>query len=191
MIRFALFIVLTVVASGQVIAQLTASFEDGGSVITSLGNNTSTNLLSTLTRTWIVINDNSAPASLEDVGVETKYTDQFLFETVGSLTAKEALSATEIRILLYDVFGNHLRTLSHSSIIDLSESAVIRGSPMLGMWPAYKIEPANYLTSVSFLAQARTVDGEIWRFNQESVRRVIEELGFPVDENTLLPSPTP
>ncbi len=146
---------------------------DGGSVVTDLGDDIKINKGSSLHRTWTVLNDPSCPIQLSDAGIQTLYEYRlgYDFRATGSAKTSKAVQAFEIRYLLYDVFGGHIRTLSSTEIKDLPSGATHR---LVQSWHPVEGEVSQLLNVVAFVAQVRGEDGRIWRFNQKAVA---DELG--------------
>ena len=88
----------------------------------------------------------------------------FRFNATTELKFKDEASALEIRHVLYDVFNQHMRNLSHLEAEDLSESTTIKG-----IWRASDSDIREFLTTVSFVARVRLADGSQWVFDRESL----------------------
>jgi hypothetical protein len=163
------------------VAQVEASRVDGGSVITDLGFNIRINAESALNRTWVVLNDPSSPVSLEGVGVSTIYEDRaYRYQPSGVITTSEAITAVQIRVVLYDVFGNHIKTLTGTEVRDLPLGSELAASD-IGTWRAFEPEVIRFLTAVSFVAGVRTASGAVWRYDEDAIvdqlRRIDLETG--------------
>jgi hypothetical protein len=149
---------------------------DGGSVVTELGLGIKVNKDSSLRRTWIVLNDPSCPIQISDAGIQTTYVEDdngYRFRPTGSAKTSKPVRAFEVRYLLYDVFGEHLRTLSSTEVTDLSAGDIFSLSQS-GSWYAPENDVSELLTVVVFVAQVRGDDGKIWRFDQKAI---VDELG--------------
>ena len=133
---------------------------------------------SSLHRTWTVLNDPSCPVQLIGAGIATSYqpsgySGRYLFRATGSAKTSKTVQALQIRYLLYDVFGTHLRTLSNIEVTDLPAGATYILSES-GDWSASETEVSQLLTVVAFVAQVRGEDGSVWRYSQKAIE---EELG--------------
>jgi hypothetical protein len=106
---------------------LDVSIAEGGSVVTDLGYGVQVNKGSSLQRRFVTINDPSAPVALQNVGIRTTFaSDRYDFQASGALLPSEPIQAVEIRIVLFDMFGGRMKTLSATHVADLSaQSAVI------------------------------------------------------------------
>jgi hypothetical protein len=167
-------LVLSVSPVAQIRAQgIQATNLDGGTVVTELGFNIKVNEKSALRRTWTVLNDPSCPIQLSDAGIKTLYRDHYIFNATGSAKTSKPVQAFEIRYLLYDVFGEHLRTLSSTEVTDLPADFSFQLGKS-GTWRAWETDVSQLLTVVAFVAQFRGEDGKIWRYNQKAIG---DELG--------------
>jgi hypothetical protein len=93
---------------------------DGGTVTTDLGFDVKVNEKSSLHRKWTVLNDPSCPMQLSDAGIRTSLHESryYIFKAAGSAKTSTPVQAFEIRYLLYDVFGEHMQTLSSADIVE-------------------------------------------------------------------------
>jgi len=188
MFRNFLLIVSALALPSTLLGQVSSSTSDGGSVVTDLGYNIRVNDGASLKRTWVILNDDAAPAKLNNVGIATSYNDRsYTFSARGELGALEALSAVEIRVLLFDVFGNHMKTLSSTKVTDLALGDEILGEN-LGRWRGFENEVSEFLTSVSFIAHAHTMEGRVWRYDSEAIEQRLNEIQLQVTEGELSPS---
>ena len=177
----------TRLASDGSTLQITQS--DGGSVVTKLGYGIKVNDGSTLQRHWYVLNDPSAPVQLSNAGINSVYRESsiggdYKYVPVGSITALKPISAYEVRFLLFDVFGDHMETLSGTTLVDLTGDRSIAKD---GTWRAWETEVSEMLTVVAFVARARTADGRIWEFNPAKLLRTVEQVKVKLTEKELTP----
>jgi len=142
-----------------------------GGVITELSYDIKVNKNSSLQRSCLTFNDPSCPVQLSDAGIVSKYDTydkDYEFTAQGSLSSTEKIAAIEIRLLLFDVFGEHIKTLSSTQVADIpanTSSNINTG----GGWRAWENEVRGYLTSIAFVAQVRTSAGTVWRFNEKAI----------------------
>lgn len=163
-------------------AQITTSKVNGGSIVTKLSSNIKVNDGSTLTREWIVINDEKCPIQLKDVGINSIYIsgDGYKFKATGNLNTVEPITAYEIHHVLYDVFGGHLTSLNNIDIKDLN--GLIDLSQSLGGWDPSENEVSEYLSCVSYVAAVRTSAGVIWRFKPELIKLELSKIQIAYEE---------
>lgn len=120
----------------------------GGSIKTALGYGIVLNRGSSLTREWITIHDTSIPADISGTaGVTTIYdsgerysSGSYQYSAEYSVISKEALSAVEVRFLIFDIWGNHSRTLSATDIVDMAAGSTKKFD---GKWNIYSENEAS------------------------------------------------
>jgi hypothetical protein len=170
-------------AEGLVVTTL-----DGGSVTTDLGYGIKTNKNSTLHRTWVILNDPACPVQISEAGLSISYGDrQFNFLQVGTLTASEPVSAFEVRYVLYDVFGEHLKTLSATAVTDVAANSP-RPLRDGGSWRAWDNEVTDLMTVVAFVAQVRTQSGKIWRYQDKALSQELGKIKLQASAGVLDPT---
>ena len=99
---------------------------DGGSIVVDLGDNIKSNDKSSLHRSWYVLNDASCPFQLNQTGIKISWSNlksDFVYEETGTAKVTEKVQAYEIRYVLFDVFGEHLRTLASGDVLDISATS--------------------------------------------------------------------
>lgn len=171
--------------SAQEATGITRTVVDGGSVVVRLSQNIQLNDKSSLTRTWVTLDDPDSPLMLETVGANARFIERnYVYELNGRVTARTPIKAFRIRVLLYDAFGNHIKNLSGTEMRDMTQGFAINAHE-IGQWRATESELGRYLTSVSFVEQVRTTDGRIWHYNESAIRSRLEELLLEVTEGVL------
>ena len=164
---------------------------DGGPVVTSLAYGIAVNEGSSLTRKWFVINDNSCPVQLNDVGIKISYYDRrssYSYYPLGNLECKTDIAACEIRFMLFSIWGEHMSTLSGTKIVDLKSGAKLSLNGELGSWNAWENDVTVLFTVVAFVARVRRLDGGGWSYDSEPVLRKIESVKLQLSEESLSPS---
>jgi hypothetical protein len=161
----------------------------GGSVVTNLGYGIQINKGSTLTRRWFVINDPSCPIRLSGTGINTVYEStsiggNYKYKAAGTASATEPVKALEVRFLLFDIWGEHMRTLSDTEISDLTGQVVLKDT---GSWNAWENDVSEMFTVVSFVSRARKPDGSVWEYDPASVIKEIEKIKISLTEKELAP----
>lgn len=160
--------------------QLQINKISGGSVITKLGMGVKVNDGSTLTRDFIIINDTNCPVSLSDVGINTVYGNSYSFVPVGTINPKEPITAFEIHHVLYDIFGEHIKTLSNQYVTDLITSSALN---KYASWYATENNVSEYLICVSYVANVRSAGGTIWHYNYKAIQAELNNLKLKYDED--------
>lgn len=148
--------------------------DDGGSIKTELrtrgGGGIFVNESSSLRREWITVHEDSVPADIVGTtGVKLAFiTDEFFYTAAWAIQTKEALTAVEVRFLLFDIWGNHMETLSTTKVTDFNDGGKLEFS---GRW-RHGVDAAEFYASIAYVARIRTKDG---RVVNGDVRTVLEE----------------
>lgn len=147
---------------------------DGGTVVTKLSGNIAVNKGSSLNRTWIVINNPSCPAQIDGVGINAVYTGrEYNFKPVGEISAKEPITAYEIHHVLYNVFGEHVKTLSNQDVVDIDTKT---GFSEYASWYASENQISEYLIAVSYVANIRTAKGIVWQYGPSVIEEELRKI---------------
>lgn len=161
---------------------------DGGSVVTDLGYNIKVNKNSSLHRSWIVLNDPGCPVQLSGAGIVTSYGGrEYNFRQSGTFTATEPVAALEVRYVLYNVFGEHMKTLSATSVADIATETP-QPLPDIGSWSAWENDVSELLTAVAFVSNVRTLEGRIWRFQEKGITDELGKIRLSVESGVLDPT---
>jgi hypothetical protein len=173
---FAIAFGIVVSSSGRG-AEISTVQVNGGSNITVLGGLIEINSNSSLRRTLYVINDSSSPVVLVDTGIVTRYDDQLKFYPKGHVEASQDIAAFEMVFVIFDVFGDRMYALKYISLEDVS-SGDRHEFPQWSAWSADKNDVKEYLTSVSYVSKARTVDGKTWKADFRQIEAEIRQIGI-------------
>jgi hypothetical protein len=175
---FSLFLLFWVASS----AQVTTNKTDGGTVITKLGMGIKVNDGSSLTRQWIILNDEKCPLKLNNtVGINTVYNGNgYEFVASGGITVVEPIVAYEIDFVLYDIFGEHIQTLSCTEINDISQPVELGKH---SSWYATENQISEYFFCVSYVAKVRTKSGVIWRYDPLQIKQELNKIQIAYDES--------
>lgn len=133
---------------------------DAGPARTELGYGIVVNKESSLHRQALTVHDTHIPGQiLGDAIVRTVYADrEYDYKTSFNITATDALSAVEVRVILFDVFGARMKVLSATEVVDVRAG----GSKTLeATWRAWENEVSEYLASLAFVARVRTQSGQV------------------------------
>ena len=146
---------------------------------------------STLVREYITLNDSTCPLLINpDVGVEPRSAaiDGFYFTATGNIFPLQPIAAYEIHHIIYDVFGQHIKSLSNVEITDLESHKNIKRDAVFERFPTWHInahEAMVYCYCVSYVAKVRTMEGEIWEFNFSNIMQELDINQFPYEEDYL------
>lgn len=173
------------------VAALSIERHDGQSVVTDLGSNIFLNKLSTLKREEFVITDELAPAVLKgSMGFKVLYktgerysTGQYQYSMDYLFIPTEPLSAFEVRVHVFDIFGRFIRTLSSIELADLTEQKLFT--------PTWRIlsenEASEAFLSVAYIAQVRTSSGKVYEIDRAAVLEQVRKVNKRITEAELMP----
>lgn len=151
----------------KVITCYSVTRESGGSIKTDLGYGFVINKESSLQREWITIHNDSIPLDfVGTVGVKTIYdpggrysSGTYKYKADYSVKSKQDLMAVEVRFLIFDIWGNHIRNLSATEIMDLKSEGTRNFN---SKWDVYsENEVLEYYASIAYIAQVRTKSGRV------------------------------
>lgn len=163
-----------------VFSQLTVDKKEGSSVVTKLGMGIKVNDGSSLKREYITINDPNCPIQLNDVGVETIYgSSSYSFRPIGNLITKEPIVAYEVVHLIYNVFGEHMKSLSNTEIIDVDGK---KEFSKYASWYASENNVSEYLICVSYISNVRTKSGKLWHYDFKALKDQLGKLEIIFEE---------
>jgi hypothetical protein len=147
---------------------------DGGAVVTNLGYNIQVNKGSTLKREWITLNDTTCPIQFNgSVGITTSYAERsYSFNASGTINPKEPIVAYEVLHVLYDMFGEHIKTLSNKKVIDINSSVGFENPS----WYGSETQISQFLFCVTFVSNVRTAKGVIWRYNPQPIKEELNKI---------------
>lgn len=152
----------------------------GKSMKTDLGYNIVLNPASSLSREWFVVNDISSPVKIIDIdGIKVNYESsgsKYQYKMVVGVEAKEPISALELRVHVFDVFGKLIKTLSATEVGDLDGKGTY-----FETWRIWSENEASAVfASVAYIAQVRTASGVVYEIDNttvaDQVRKVFKRL---------------
>jgi len=120
---------------------------------------------STIVREWIIIDSPDLPVQFNDIyGVmphvdlddikRNVYRADFEVRTIGI-----SATAVEVRFLTFDVWGEHVRTLSAMVIKDMGADSAVR---QIEKWSLFSDNEAwEYLACIGYIARVRTAEGMV------------------------------
>jgi len=165
----------------------------GGSIKTKLSRNIIINDNSSLMREWITINDDSLPVVISDtVGVKTIYKEgsgyssgDYQYVSEYSVSAKEAVSAIEIRFITFDIWGNYSRNLSSTEIVDMAVGTSKKFNPS---WSVFsENEVSEFYASIAYIAQVRTQSGKVIKADPSVILAEAKKFSTKFSEDDLDP----
>lgn len=177
--NFSLVILFSLVISNAY-CQLEVKKVNGGSVITKLGMGIKVNDGSSLSREFIIINSPTCPLQLEGVGIITTYSNSYSYVPVGTITPKEPITAYEVHHVLYNVFGEHMKTLSNQTVIDISATT---NFSKYSSWYANENGVSEYFICVSYVANVRTANNVVWHYDLKEIQVELNKIKLQFDES--------
>ncbi len=172
--------------TGQVNGDFQVREDDGGRAVVRTANGV-LNQHSSLRRRWLAVDNLSSPIRLNGAGLLTRFDEKeqtHFLVPIGTITPKRAISAIEVRYLLFDIWSQHLRTVALTWLADSSTNVDLRENTR---WPAVEYEASQLVTTVAFAARVRTAEGQVWTFDAEKMLAQIQGLGLSAMAADLTP----
>lgn len=157
---------------------------DGNSVVTKLDAKHSINPDSTLNREWFSLRDVDAPLLLDgQASLDVRYrSGEYEYVLDYSLVAREPITAYEIRVHVFDPFGNLIRSLTTTELIDVKTSLGLRG-----FWKVLsESEASQAYASLSYVSQVRTATGKVYEIDRNSVVEFAAKVGRRLKASDLI-----
>jgi hypothetical protein len=162
LVIFAVFIVCSSAIAGSSVTR-----ESGGSIKTELAPGIVLNTESSLHREWIAIHNDALPVDLVGTpGVKTIYdsggrysSGNYRYKANYLVKTNQDLMAIEVRFLTFDIWGELLRNLSTTQIMDL-KSGETRN--LDAEWNVFsENEVKQYYASIAYISQVRLTTGRV------------------------------
>lgn len=122
---------------------------------------------SSLQRESVLFNDPSCPVQLVKNAMAFNYADRrFTISSTANLTFGQPVMALEVRHILFDVLGRHMRNLANLDVRDFA----VGPASLNGTWNVFNDNDASeLLTTVTYVSRARLADGSQWVFNSDNL----------------------
>ncbi len=148
-------------------AGATVTRADGGSITTNLGLGIAVAKNSSLRREWIAVHFRVIPVDLEGTpGVTTLYANGYRYRSRFRVTVKDSIRAVQVNFLTFDIWGNHVRTLSFVEVGDAS----VGTRELIGEWNLYSENDVQaHYASIGYVARVRLADGRVMEAPTEPV----------------------
>lgn len=129
---------------------------------------------STLERESIVLNIPSSPVQIHGAQLSFNYRDRrYRYDVSTQLEATVLVRALEVRHVLYDVFGDHMRNLSNTETVDIAPGT----RALDGVWNMFEENDMyQHLTTVTYVARARLEDGSVWNADDSALAAALQSL---------------
>jgi len=117
---------------------------------------------SSLEREAVILNDPTCPIQINSASISLSYSREdrnFLYKGTSQIESLKSVQALELRHVLFDVFGQHLKNLSNFKVQDFEAG----NSELSGEWRVYpEGDIGKFLSSVTFIVRVRLEDGTQW-----------------------------
>lgn len=190
------FLFATLISGSGLMAATNVSRESGGSIRTELAYGIVVNDSSSLQREWITIHDDAIPANLVGTtGVKTVFKKSgrndgrgdFLYSTNYALETNVDIAAIEVRFLTFDIWGDHLKTLSATNIQDMKSGDTLK---LAASWSVFsENEVSEFYASIAYIAQLRTKAGRVIKANHSVVLQEAQKFSAKFKESDLEQEP--
>jgi hypothetical protein len=136
-----------------------------------------------------VLNDESCPVKLGNVGIlarykPSQYSGSYEFVSNGPVTVTQDIEALRLVFVVFDIFGDKMRGLSAIQVKDFTAQASI---PHDGSWYATENDVEKFFTSVAFVSDVMLKDGRIWRSDYKTISSKLAEVEIKISEAALEP----
>jgi len=180
-------------AEAQNVSPIMVTKESGGSIKTSLSATIQINDKSSLNREFIAVHNVSLPVDLVGTpGVRTVYVDDrmgtYRYIAEVPIKVKEAVSAIEYRFILFDIWGDHVRTLTATVIEDLAPDQVKSVSPKWNVPFNSESEVSDHYASIGYIARVRTTAGRVVEADPAAVLNEVRQFSKKFSVADLEPS---
>lgn len=130
---------------------------------------------SSLKRESILFNDPAAPVQITSHATSIKYEDRgFRFEGKTGVEVNQPIVAVQVRTILFDVFGQHMKNLGNTEPKDFAPG----NGKLEGEWRAYENDITELLTTVTYVARVRLADGTQWIYNDKNLVLALASLNL-------------
>lgn len=167
---------------------------DGGTVTTVLSGDIKVNKNSTLHRAWLIINEPACPVQLSaDCGIQTNYVydrvgGKYSFRSNGSIKTTEAIAAINVTFVLYDAFGDHMKSLKGVYVEDIPSNTEVSFQKLgSGSWYASENEVEQLLTVATFVRSVRLYSGKVWQCDMKAIAGELTKIRLESGSGVLEP----
>lgn len=129
---------------------------------------------SSLQRESVFFNDSSCPIQLSTNAMTFSYeNNRFQLSSAMQISIDQPLMAFEVRYILFDVFGRHMKNLSNLEVRDIAAGPLT----LHAKWNLFDDNtPYSLLTTVIYIARVRLPDGTQWVYNSDNLMLTLGSL---------------
>ena len=138
---------------------------------------------STLSRKAVILNDAKCPVFIEELDASPVGGKEWRMVLNGQLRTRAAITAADIRLASFDLFGNHISTLPKLVIEDIPSEGVALLTGPIGSTSEKEVKVLH--TTFAFVAQVRLANGSVWKYDPLEVARALYKLQIRVDPGRL------
>lgn len=139
---------------------------------------------STLSREWVIVNDERLPVQLVDFDAETRIDDRnWIFDISYIIEVSEPIVAIEVRFIPFDIWGDDNRTLSATDISDLEVAMHVLSAE----WRISENDAVHHFAMLGYVAQVKLADGAVIRADVEAVVDEARRFSEDFSSGDLLP----
>lgn len=122
---------------------------------------------STLSREWVIVNDERLPITLTSFQSQTRLNDRnWIYDIRYEIEVAQDIQAIEIRFIPFDIWGESSRTLSATVIRDIGAGA----QSLSAQWRILSESDAvHHYAMLGYVAQVKLASGAILRANPDTV----------------------
>lgn len=172
-------------------SQVTVTTDTGGPMEITLLTGHVVNYGSTLQRQWATVHDSRMPVDLKGTQClkaafnSGRGDGEFQYGSQYSVTASAPVAAFEVRFLAFDVFGNFVRTMTATKVVDLAAGAE---QSFNSIWriPSEN-EASEHFACLAFVAKARTAAGVVHEYDTAAVLKAARQFSKRFTEADLEP----
>lgn len=177
----------TTKAAPAVKAQLKMDSYPGTTIQTNLGYNIKLNQYSKLNREWFVVRDEASPVSIvEAAGINVSYDSKgsrYEYKMSYAVDAKEPVSAIELKVHVFDVFGRPIKTLVGTEVTEVDGKGYLNMS-----WRIWtENEASEAFASVAYISTVRTQAGRVYEIDKAGVAEQVKKVFKKITEADLEP----
>lgn len=131
---------------------------------------------SSLNRESIVFNDPTCPVQVSKNSMSFTYADRrFSISSATVAAVKQPIVAMEVRHIMFDIFGQHMKNLSNKEVEDYG--SLPAPISLKATWNLFDDnDVSEFLTSVTYVARVRLVDGTQWVVNADNLSQALGTL---------------
>jgi hypothetical protein len=174
-------------------AGATVTRANGGSIRTPLAFGIVLAKDSSMTREWVFVLDRGLPLKVSGApGVTTvfrrrDYGGDFRYQASVTIQTSQALSAIEVVFLVFDVWGQHVRTLNNHVTADIAAGAEKK---LDGEWQVDENDAEKHYASIGYVRRVRLADGRILAAAEAPILEEARKLNAKFSPSDVVPPTT-